>query len=94
MFVELPTIEEPFSAEDTIAGVESVKSASDIKAPIAGKLLEVNELLDQNPSAMGAKPEDDGAEGGWLARIEVSEEGLEEFKELMGEEEYKEYVKE
>lgn len=92
MFVELPTLAEQFSAGDTIAAVESVKSASDIKAPVAGTLVQVNELLEKSPSVMGTKPEDSGAEGGWLARIELSEDGLREMEGLMGEQEYEAFI--
>lgn len=94
VFVELPTLDEPFSAGDTIAAVESVKSASDIKAPVAGTLVEVNELLEKSPAVMGTKPEDTGAEGGWLAKIELSEDGLKELEGLMGEKEYQEFITE
>jgi glycine cleavage system H protein len=92
VFVELPTLAESFSAGDTIAAVESVKSASDIKTPVAGTLVQVNELLEEIPSVMGTKPEDSGAVGGWLARIELSEEGLGDMEGLMSEEEYKAFI--
>lgn len=72
--------------------VESVKSASNIKTTVMGTLVQVNELLEQSPSAMGTKPEDSGAEGGWLARIELSEDGLRGMKGLMAEEEYKAFI--
>jgi glycine cleavage system H protein len=94
VFVELPTLDKPFSAGDTIAAVESVKSASDIKAPVAGILVEVNELLEKSPAVMGTKPEDTGAEGGWLAKIELSENGSKELEGLMGEQEYQQFISE
>jgi glycine cleavage system H protein len=94
MFVELPALDKPFSAGDTFAAVESVKSASDIKAPVAGILVEVNELLEKSPAVMGTKPEDTGAEGGWLAKIELSEDGSKELEGLMGEQEYQQFISE
>lgn len=94
VFVELPTLNESFSLGDTIAAVESVKSASDIKAPVACTVIEVNDLLEKSPSVMGTKPEDTGAEGGWLAKIELSEDGLKELEGLMGEKEYEAFIAE
>ncbi|MCJ1302436.1 hypothetical protein MMC08_005239 [Hypocenomyce scalaris] len=94
VYVELPTLAESFSAGDTIAAVESVKSASDIKTPVSGTLVEVNGLLERSPAVMGTKPEDNGAEGGWLTRIELSEDGLRDMEGLMGEEEYEAFISE
>jgi len=94
VYVELSTLSESVSAGDVIGAVESVKSASDIKAPVTGIVVAVNELLENKPSVMGMKPEDGGEEGGWIAKIEVSEEAVAELEGLMGEEEYRAFVDE
>ncbi len=46
VFVELPTVGDTFGAGDRIAVAESVKAASDIYAPVAGEITEVNQQLD------------------------------------------------
>jgi len=94
VYVELPTVSEAVSAGDTIGAVESVKSASDIKAPVAGTIVEVNALLESKAGVMGTRPEDGSEEGGWVARIEVGEEGRAEVEGLMSEESYKAFIEE
>ncbi len=90
--MELPSLSEEVNAGDAMGTVESVKSASDIKAPVAGKIVAVNALLEEKPAIMGEIPEEGGDEGGWIAKIEVGEVGLAELEKLMGEEEYKTFI--
>jgi len=54
----------------------------------------VNSLLDEKPGTINLAPEDESAGGGWVAKIEVTEEGMKELEGLMGEEEYKQFVEE
>lgn len=89
MYVELPSLSDEVGAGDVMGAVESVKSASDIKTPVAGTIIELNMRLEEKPSIMGAKPEDGSADGGWIAKIEVNEVGVAEWEGLMTEEEYK-----
>jgi glycine cleavage system H protein len=66
-----------------------VKSASDIKTPISGTIVEVNSALEEKPAVMGTKPEESGEGGGWIAKIEIDAKEVEEWEGLMREEEYK-----
>lgn len=77
-----------------MGAVESVKSASDIIAPISCKVTGVNALLEEKPSAINAGPEDGSAAGGWVAKVEVAEAGIKEVEGLMDEEKYKEFTAE
>ncbi len=45
VFIEVPEVGQTLKAEDACAVVESVKAASDVYAPVAGEILEVNEHL-------------------------------------------------
>ena len=74
VFVELPEVGEEFSKGDTMAIAESVKAASDIYAPIAGKILEVNDKLEEYPELVNESP----YESGWMVLISPIEkvEGL------------------
>lgn len=65
--VELPEIGRVVSAGEECAVVESVKAASDIYAPVAGKVVAVNGALEEDPDLVNESPE----EGGWLFKIEV-----------------------
>ena len=87
VYVELPQIEQMLSPGDEAAVVESVKTTSDIKAPIAGTVLEVNEKLADAPETINKDPLGEG----WLFRVDVGEEGA-ELDEFMSEHAYQEYV--
>lgn len=69
VYVELPEVGRSFAANDEIAVVESVKSASDIYCPVAGEVVEVNEALVDNPAMVNESPFDDG----WLFKIKMSD---------------------
>ena len=79
---------------DAIGAVESVKSASDINSPVTGKIVSVNDTLDEKPAAINKGPEDDGAGGGWVAKVEVDEAGIKDLDDLMDAEAYKKFVEE
>lgn len=87
VYIEMPEAGLEVSAGEAIGAVESVKSASDILSPVGGKVVEVNEELQDKPGQLNKDPE--GA--AWLARLEV--EGEAEGK-LMSEEEYKAFTEE
>ena len=84
VFVELPESNSQVSARDEISVVESVKTASDIYAPVSGEIIAVNELLNDSPETINSSPYDNG----WIFKIRLSNE--EELLELLSAEEYKE----
>ena len=69
VYVELPEVAAECQAGDEIAVVESVKAASDIYAPIAGTVVEVNAMLEDSPELVNEKPYADG----WFFKIKVSD---------------------
>jgi glycine cleavage system H protein len=69
VFVELPAPDRAIVEGESVAVVESVKAASDIYAPLAGKVLEVNELLTDDPSLVNRDPEDEA----WFFRMELAD---------------------
>lgn len=66
VFVELPEPDQVFEAETPCAVVESVKAASDIYAPMTGRVVAVNERLEDEPELINADPYGEG----WLLRLE------------------------
>ena len=67
VYVELPEVGRVVSAGETVAVVESVKTASDIYAPASGEITEVNDALTGSPELIN-----EGAlDGGWLFKIRV-----------------------
>jgi glycine cleavage system H protein len=67
--VELPEVGADFAAGDSAAEVESVKAVSDVYAPVAGKVVAVNEDLDGNEENVNKDPYGEG----WLYRLEVAD---------------------
>lgn len=67
VYVELPTVGAEATAGETICVVESVKTASDIYAPISGKVTAVNDALTKNPGLVNSDPYGEG----WIFKLEV-----------------------
>ena len=86
VFVDLPEVGRDVTAGEAIAVVESVKAASDVYAPIAGKIVEVNAALSDNPGTINAAPTTDG----WFFRIEAAD--VAEVAALMDEAAYAAFV--
>ena len=84
VFVELPEVKSAVSAGDEISVVESVKTASDIYAPVSGFVLEVNEALKDAPELINSSPYDKG----WILKIQMIDTG--ELEELLNASEYAE----
>lgn len=82
VYVELPEVDQELEAEGEMAVVESVKAASDVYAPIAGKVVEVNEELADDPEKINEDPYGDG----WIVRIEPADDADE--SELMSPDDY------
>ncbi len=88
VFVDLPDVGDEFAAGDDCAVAESVKAASDIYAPVAGEIVEVNEDLEDSPELVNSDPYGDG----WLFKIKMSDAS--ELDELLDAEGYAESIDE
>ena len=86
-FVELPAAGQVVKAKDEIAVVESSKAASDVYAPLGGKVLEVNSLLQLQPELINQNCY--GA--GWICRMEITDSRT--AGNLMDAKQYEEYLK-
>jgi glycine cleavage system H protein len=67
VFVELPEVGRTVSAAESCAVVESVKAASDVYSPVDGVIVEVNELLADNPELINEDPYGEG----WILRLKT-----------------------
>ena len=83
VFVELPAVGRKVKAGDACAVVESVKTASDIYAPVSGEVVEVNAGLPANPALVNTAP---FAEG-WFFKLKPS--NLDEAGGLLSSEQYR-----
>jgi glycine cleavage system H protein len=82
VYIQLPKNGSSVNANSVCGEVESTKSVSEIYAPITGKVVLVNEKLENNPEIINADPY--GA--GWIAEIEISTDSLKEV--LLSAQEY------
>ena len=70
VYVELPESGQKVTQSEPFGVVESVKAVSDLKAPVSGTVVEVNESLTDKPGVIN----DDSMNEGWLVRIEMDTE--------------------
>jgi glycine cleavage system H protein len=82
VFVELPQTGRKIAAGEACAVVESVKTASDIYAPVSGEVSEVNKAVVDNPALVNTEPYG----GGWFFKVRLSNPA--ELQGLLGPAEY------
>jgi glycine cleavage system H protein len=88
VFVELPEVGDVVTANEPFGSVESVKTVSELYAPISGKVVAINEDLSDSPEFVNESP----YEKAWMILVEPSDSG--EMDSLMSAEQYEEMVKE
>lgn len=88
VFVELPQIGDELKKNEPFGSVESVKTVSELYAPVSGKVVEVNSELEDSPEFVNESP----YEQAWMVVIEAPSD--EEMNELMDAGQYKEMTNE
>ena len=86
VFVELPEVETVIAEGDEVVVIESVKAASDILAPLAGEIVEVNQKLVDNPALVNEDP----IGAAWFFKVRVDD--LSVLDEFMDEDEYNDLI--
>ena len=87
VFVELPEIGKEIKKGDELCIVESVKSVSEIYSPISGKVVKVNDKLEDSPEIINESPYDNG----WLIELEIKDKS--EIDSLLDAKSYKNTLK-
>ena len=87
VFLELPTPGRKLAARETFGVIESVKAASDLYSPVAGRISAVNEKLASKPELINSDPYGEG----WILRLELSGEAP---SDLLDESDYKKVTEE
>ena len=88
VFVEIPEVDDEVTADETMGSVESVKAVSDLYCPVSGKVVEVNEDLEDAPEKINEEPY--GA--GWMIVVEMSDPS--DLDKLLTAQEYDAFTKE
>ncbi len=86
VFVELPEVGKELTKDEEVVVIESVKAASDILAPLDGKVLEINEAIVEEPSLVSSDPLGEG----WFFKMELKD--VSNLDSMMTEEEYKKFI--
>jgi|SRR5215216_6362217 len=86
VYVELPKIDRQANAREAIAVVESVKAASDIYAPVKGRVVEANKSLEADPGLINREPYGEG----WIFVLKL--DNADELKQLNDAEAYKKQI--
>jgi len=76
---------ESIERDQVLVTIESVKAAADVKSPVSGKVIEINESLSDTPETLNEDP----YENGWLCKVEL--DNLSELDELMDAKAYDEF---
>ncbi|WP_339282576.1 glycine cleavage system protein GcvH [Oceanobacillus sp. FSL K6-3682] len=88
VFVELPEVGDSLELDEPFGSVESVKTVSELYAPVSGKVVEVNEELEDSPELVNESP----YERAWMIVIEVEDDN--DLSELLDAEAYQEFIEE
>ena len=83
----MPDVDDDVEMDEDFGAIESVKAASDLKAPVSGKVLEVNEALEDDPGLLNK----DAFEN-WIIKVELTDTS--ELKDLMDAKAYDEFCAE
>ncbi|RKD68856.1 glycine cleavage system H protein [Sinobaca qinghaiensis] len=86
VFVELPEVGDEIKADEPFGSVESVKTVSELYAPLSGTVVEVNEDLDDSPEFVNDSPYDKA----WMIVVEPSDSS--QIDDLMSAEDYEKMV--
>ena len=87
VYVDMPDVDDDIEIDDDFGAIESVKAASDLKAPVSGKVIEVNESLEDEPGLLNKD-----AYENWIIKVELSDTA--ELKNLMDAKAYEEFCAE
>lgn len=82
VYVELPEVDQEFNQGDEVVVIESVKAAGEVAIPCRGKIIAINDELNDNAELAGTDPEGEG----WLFKMQLEDTAA--VEKLMSQEEY------
>ena len=84
VYVDMPEVDDEIEIEEGFGAVESVKAASDLNSPVSGKVVEINEALEDEPELLNKDPYEN-----WIVKVELSDKS--ELDKLMDAKAYEEF---
>ena len=88
LLVEISDLETEIEQSASFGQIESAKAVSDLVSPVSGTVIEVNELLEDEPEVVNEDP----YEKGWIIKLALKD--VKELNNLMDEDEYNQYLQE
>ena len=86
IFIEFPELNQLISKDEPFGTIEAVKTVADLFGPVTGKVLEINEALEDNPDLVNS----DVYGEGWIVKITCANDS--ELDDLLDSEKYKEMI--
>ena len=86
IFIEFPELNQLISKDEPFGAIEAVKTVADLFAPVTGKILEINEALEDSPELVNS----DTYGEGWI--VKITDIDYSQFDDLLDSEEYKEMI--
>lgn len=86
VFVELPEAEDDIEEGESFGSVESVKTVSELYAPVSGSVVEINEELEDSPEFVNESP----YEKAWMVKVKLNDES--QLDDLLSADQYKEMI--
>ena len=87
IFIEFPNVDQKIEKNEPFGTIEAVKTVADLFAPVSGKVIEINETLEDNPEFVNSDP----YVNGWIVKVSISD--ISEMEELMSADKYAELLK-
>ena len=84
VYVDMPDVDDEVEAGEEFGAVESVKAASDLNSPVSGKVIEINEALEDKPELINQD-----AFANWIIKVELSDKS--QLDDLMDAKAYEEF---
>jgi len=88
VFVEFPSFGDEIEAGEAFGSLESVKTVSELYAPIGGRVIEINEILENEPSLLNESPYEEG----WIIAVEPYDEA--DLDGLHSADQYEDFIEE
>ena len=87
IFIEFPNIDQEIDKNEPFGTIEAVKTVADLFAPVSGKVIKINENLEDNPEFINSDP----YVNGWIVKISIFDTS--ELEELMSADKYAELIR-